>query len=131
MLKRVVKDLNLSSKVIFKGEINNPLNYIKKARMIVIPSLWEGLPRVAVEAQALRTPIISSCKDGGLGEILLNGEAGQIAKKNNIDDLVKAIKNYLNNDELKIRHVDKGFKNIDRFSLDSSSKKYLKLLSEI
>ena len=37
----------------------------------------------------------------------------------------------LNNDELKIRHVDKGFKNIDRFSLDSSSKKYLKLLSEI
>ena len=27
--------------------------------------------------------------------------------------------------------VDKGFKNIDRFSLDSSSKKYLKLLSEI
>ena len=64
--------------------------------MIVIPSLWEGLPRVAVEAQALRTPIISSCKEGGLGEILLNGEAGQIAKKDNLDDLVKAIKNYLN-----------------------------------
>ena len=130
MLKKIVKDLNLSSKVIFKGEINKPLNYIKKAKMIVIPSLWEGLPRVAVEAQALKTPIISSCKDGGLGEILLNGEAGQIVKKDDIDDLVKAIKNYLNDDELKIKHVDTGFKNIDRFSLDSSSKKYLKLLSE-
>ena len=130
MLKKIVKDLNLSSKVIFKGEINKPLNYIKKAKMIVIPSLWEGLPRVAVEAQALKTPIISSCKDGGLGEILLNGEAGQIVKKDDIDDLVKAIKNYLNDDESR-ENLSIFLNPVSTcFIFNSSSKKYLKLLSE-
>ena len=121
--------LDLSSKVKLLGEIKNPLGYIKKARILIIPSLWEGLPRVAVEAQALRTPIISSCDEGGLGEILMNGDAGQITGKNDPIEMKNAIEKYIQNDDLAKVHADFAFKNLNRFSLSSSAKKYLDIFA--
>ncbi len=124
-------DKKLLSRIILTGEVKDPLNYIKNAKMIVIPSLWEGLPRVAIEAQALKTPIISSCKEGGLGEILLNGNAGILTMLNDENDLANAITLYEKDPSLALRHTEEGFKNIDRFSLKSSSSKYLKVFSKL
>ncbi len=130
-LEKISKNLNLNSRIIFTGQLNNPLDYIKNAKMLIIPSLWEGLPRVAIEAQALKTPIISACYEGGLGEILINGDAGQLTPKNNINDLAEAIKKYLDDEKFANNHAEKAFKNINRFSLESSSREYLKVFSEI
>ena len=129
MLEQLSDRLNLSSKIKFLGEINNPLGYIKNAKILVIPSLWEGLPRVAVEAQALKTPIISSCEEGGLGEILMNGSAGQITSINDPMDMKSAIEKYLKDENFAKEHVDLAFDNLMRFSLTSSSKKYLDMFS--
>ncbi|MAV15153.1 MAG: hypothetical protein CL705_04770, partial [Chloroflexi bacterium] len=128
-LEKLIEKLDLSSKVKLLGEIKNPLGYIKKARILIIPSLWEGLPRVAVEAQALRTPIISSCDEGGLGEILMNGDAGQITGKNDPIEMKNAIEKYIQNDDLAKVHADFAFKNLNRFSLSSSAKKYLDIFA--
>ena len=124
-------DIKLSSRIIFTGEVKDPLNYIKNAKMIIIPSLWEGLPRVAIEAQALKTPIISSCSKGGLGEILLDGKAGILTIPRDENDLINAINLYEKNEALALRHAKEGFKSINRFSLESSSNSYLKVFSEL
>ena len=128
-LEKLIEKLDLSSSVKLLGEIKNPLVYIKKAKILIIPSLWEGLPRVAVEAQALRTPIISSCDEGGLGEILMNGDAGQITGKNDPIEMKNAIEKYIQNDDLAKVHADLAFKNLNRFSLSSSAKKYLDIFT--
>ena len=130
-LDKESRDKKLSSRIIFTGEVQEPLGYIRNAKMIVIPSLWEGLPRVAIEAQALKTPIISSCNEGGLGEILLDGNAGILTIPDDVDDLVNAITLYENDESLASKNAQEGFKNIDRFSLRSSSNKYLKIFSEL
>ncbi|MAJ90286.1 MAG: hypothetical protein CMD08_03325 [Flavobacteriales bacterium] len=134
LVKRLDKEnpeKKLSSKIIFTGELKEPLNYIKNAKMIVIPSLWEGLPRVAIEAQALKTPIISACSKGGLGEILLDGNAGILTIPDDENDLINAITLYERDESLTLKHTKEGFENIDRFSLKSSSNKYLKVFSEL
>ena len=128
-LEKLIEKLDLSSSVKLLGEIKNPLVYIKKAKILIIPSLWEGLPRVAVEAQALRTPIISSCDEGGLGEILMNGDAGQITGKNDPIEMKNAIEKYIQNDDLAKVYADLAFKNLNRFSLSSSAKKYLDIFA--
>tara|TARA_Y100000996_G_scaffold119535_1_gene89319 strand:- start:1225 stop:2352 length:1128 start_codon:yes stop_codon:yes gene_type:complete len=128
-LEKLIEKLGLSSKVKLLGELKNPLGYMKKARILVIPSLWEGLPRVAIEAQALRTPIISSCKEGGLGEILMNGDAGQITKKNDPIEMKNAIEKYIQDESLAKDHAKLAYDNLNRFSLSSSSKKYLDIFS--
>ena len=124
-LEKLIGKLGLSSRVKLLGEIKNPLSYVEKAKILVIPSLWEGLPRVAVEAQALKTPIISSCEDGGLGEILMNGDAGQITKKNDPIEMKNAIEKYIQDEGLAKDHAKLAYDNLNRFSLSSSSKKYL------
>ena len=134
LVKRLDKEnpeKKLSSKIIFTGELKEPLNYIKNAKMIVIPSLWEGLPRVAIEAQALKTPIISACSKGGLGEILLDGNAGILTIPDDENDLINAITLYERDESLTLKHTKEGFENIDRFSLKSSSNNYLKVFSEL
>lgn len=47
-----VKELNLTDSVIFTGQVNNASDYYNAMDIFVLPSLYEGLPVVGVEAQA-------------------------------------------------------------------------------
>jgi glycosyltransferase involved in cell wall biosynthesis len=124
-LKKIANKMKINSKVLFLGNLEDPLGYLENAEFLVIPSLWEGLPRVAIEAQALKTPIISACEEGGLGEILMNGEAGLIIKNNDVNEMKNSIEKYLHNPKLALGHSELGFNNIARFALETSAKEYL------
>ena len=54
----------------------NPYKYLKQSDLLVLTSLYEGLPNVLLEAMALKKFIISSNCPTGPKEILLNGKAG-------------------------------------------------------
>ena len=116
-LETLSRKLKIDNKVKFLGKLDQPLGYLESAEMLVIPSHWEGLPRVAVEAQALRTPIISACSAGGLGEILLDGEAGIITKPNDPDDMKNGIEKYLDNKEMARNQSELANINFARFSV--------------
>jgi len=45
--------------VVFYGWVNNPLDFISKADMLILPSKIEGLPAVFLEAMYVKTPIIA------------------------------------------------------------------------
>ena len=51
-MKRYVEQLEISNKVIFLGAINDVPNKLQAMDLFVLPSLAEGLPVVALEAQA-------------------------------------------------------------------------------
>ncbi len=59
-IKEKVKKLNLKDSVIFLGRRNNIHELLQAMDIFVLPSLFEGLPLVAVEAQASGLPIIMS-----------------------------------------------------------------------
>ncbi len=65
--------------------------YYRSAEIIVMPSRWEGLPLVAIEAMRAGLPIIAS-NVGGLPEIVENGETGLLIPPNDVDALVEAIR---------------------------------------
>lgn len=50
-LKRQAKDLNIEKNIIFTGSVNNAMDYYSAMDVFVMPSLYEGLPFTAVEAQ--------------------------------------------------------------------------------
>ncbi|MBQ0072061.1 MAG: glycosyltransferase, partial [Spirochaetales bacterium] len=45
------KELGIEEKVLFLGSVKNPEDYYSAMDLFVLPSLYEGLPVVAVEAQ--------------------------------------------------------------------------------
>ena len=58
--KEQVKSLNIESKVIFLGLINNVQDYLQAADLFLFPSVHEGLGIVLVEAQCSGLPVVAS-----------------------------------------------------------------------
>ncbi len=59
--------------VYFIGFRKNPFVLMARARVFVLPSLWEGFPNVLVEAMACAIPVIASDCRSGPREILAPG----------------------------------------------------------
>lgn len=51
-IKEKVNSLNIANDVIFSGSIDNPQEYLSAIDIIIMPSLFEGLPLTLVEEQA-------------------------------------------------------------------------------
>ncbi len=74
-LRRLVARLGLQGTVRLVGETPEALNYLAALDIFVLPSLWEGLPFVLIEAAALRKPIVATDVEGNR-EVLADRETG-------------------------------------------------------
>ncbi len=86
-LKKFVSENKIASKVHFLGFQQNPFRYIKKAKLFVLSSHYEGLGNVIIEALGLGINVVSTDCPSGPGEILQQGKFGWLSKINDIDDL--------------------------------------------
>jgi glycosyltransferase involved in cell wall biosynthesis len=59
---KLVRDLSLQNYVIFVGTVNNVCDYMQAMDVFILPSRWEGLPIVGIEAQAAGLPVFVSDK---------------------------------------------------------------------
>ncbi len=59
-LKKLIKRIGISDKVILTGFQQNPYPILKKVKLLVLCSEREGLPTVLIEALSLETDVISS-----------------------------------------------------------------------
>lgn len=59
-IRNKVNSLNLSESVIFAGRRSDPQRLYQAMDIFVLPSLWEGLPVVMLEAQASGMPLLVS-----------------------------------------------------------------------
>lgn len=59
-VKNKVKELDLSDKVIFTGAISDVHRFLQAIDIMIFPSLYEGLPNVVLEWQAIGIPCIIS-----------------------------------------------------------------------
>ena len=78
------KMMNLPNNVFCLGNIANAGIYNTQVDLFVLPSDYEGLPIVIIEAMSCGKPIVSS-NVGGIGEIVYNGENGYVVNNNSID----------------------------------------------
>lgn len=59
------------------GYQNNPYGLLKRAKLMLMTSLWEGTPMCALEAMALGVPIVSTPVDG-LCDVVTPGQTGYL-----------------------------------------------------
>ncbi len=69
VLESEIDKLDLKDKVYLIGYEDNPIKYIKKAKIFVLSSLYEGMPNVILEAMAVGIPVISTYCNPGITEI--------------------------------------------------------------
>tara|TARA_B100001123_G_scaffold440857_1_gene580837 strand:- start:278 stop:1357 length:1080 start_codon:yes stop_codon:yes gene_type:complete len=68
-LKRLIEGLRLNSRVQLLGFQSCPWPFYARADAFLLPSRWEGMPNVALEALACGTPVIATPESGGIEEL--------------------------------------------------------------
>jgi glycosyltransferase involved in cell wall biosynthesis len=68
-LKEQAARRGLGDVVTFLGFQPNPFPYLKHADLFLLPSRYEGLPNIVLEALAVGAPVVASDCPGGLREI--------------------------------------------------------------
>ena len=123
-LQRLVEVLGLCEYVSMPGFVGNPLAYMARAAVVVLPSAWEGFPAVLVEAMACGTPVVSTDCQSGPAEILENGKHGPLVPVGDIDGLASAITKTLD----KRPHSDSLIQRASMFQVRGGADAYLHLL---
>ena len=77
-LKKFIVQYKLSQRVFLLKHKKNPYPYIRKSKIFILSSRYEGYPNVLLEAQALKKKIISTNCLFGPSEILSNGRFGYL-----------------------------------------------------
>lgn len=124
-LENEVKKIDLDSKVLFLGAVNNPGDYCKLADVFVLPSVNEGFGLAAVEAMSNKLLVVAS-NVGGIPEIIKDGENGFMSRPGNSEDLSLAITNALALSKDKKSEITEraGHDVINKFSLNKMLKEY-------
>ena len=95
-LKKKIKKLNLTNRVIFCGNISDMPAVYSVADIVLSTSIEpEAFGRVSAEASAMSKPVISS-NHGGSREIVENNVTGWLVEPNNPEDLANKIISVLN-----------------------------------
>jgi len=90
-IRSIIKGLSLEDKVLLAGFSNNPYPWIKKAKLFILSSDFEGFPRVIPEALSLKTPVVSTDCPTGPSEILVGRFSDYLVPTDDVDALASGI----------------------------------------
>jgi len=96
-IEQLSYSMKLNDNITFYGWVSNPMDYICKADVLILPSIIEGMPGVILEAMILRRPVVAY-DVGGIPEVVRNGVTGYLVKKNDEDGFVNSLEKALYND---------------------------------
>ncbi len=126
-LESLIKTLGITSDVEMPGFVDNPYQYMSRASVFALTSLYEGLPGVLTQALACGCPVVSTDCPGGSAEILEHGKYGRLVPVKDQNALVDAINSIL--DETTNKDVLKNRASL--FSVECAAKQYLDYLDHI
>ena len=101
-LQEKIETLKLQNNIFLIGHKENVFPYIKKARAVIISSLWEDPGAVMIEASFCNTTVISSNCPNGPNEFILNNQGGYLFESNKLNSLENSINIFLNDSQKQI-----------------------------
>lgn len=121
-----VKELGLESRITFlngTGE-DELIQLYSDARILILPSLYEGFGLPPLEAMACGTPVIVSDR-GSLPEVV--GDAGLIIDPDREDSIAGAIERLWDSETLRLELREKGLRRAKEFSWEETARGTLKV----
>jgi len=131
ILKDLVKKKNITNQVIFTGFINNVSEIMYNSSIYVLPSRFEGLPMVLLEAMSQGMACISfNCKTGP-SDVISHNINGLLIEDQNLDKMKMGILELISNEHLRLRLSNEGIKSLEKYDITSVTKKYQILLNKL
>lgn len=99
-LETMAADLGIN--VVFAGWQSDPRPFYSMMDVFVLPSFFEGLPNVVLEAMAMNKPVIAT-KVGGNLDVIANGENGFLVGTRDSHQLASALTTLIENEDVRHR----------------------------
>ncbi|MGO9613014.1 MAG: glycosyltransferase [Dissulfurispiraceae bacterium] len=112
------------------GFKSNAVEYIKASDLLILPSIYEGLPNVILEAMAVGTPVIAT-NIYGVPELIDNYANGILVSPRNSRQLTLAIHHMIDNPIASKKFVNTSRVLVRSFDLDRMVKRYQDLYSTL
>lgn len=106
-LEEQAQALGVAAQITFTGFRTDVPAILAQLDLFVLPSLWEGLPLVLLEAMAARLPVVATAV-GGTPELVVDGETGILVPPADVEALTTAMQQLLSAQDLRQRMGQKG-----------------------
>ncbi len=93
-LREWTRDRSADSQIHFIGRQTDVAGLMRAADLFVLPSQWEGLPNVVLEALAAGTPVVATAVEG-ISDLLADGKSGIVVPLDGKPRLADAIRRAL------------------------------------
>ncbi len=94
--------LELEQRVHFVGHQKKPLAWIDMLDVFVLPSKFEGMPNVVLEAMALKKAVVAT-RIPGLDEVVVDGETGFLVEPKKPFEIAKVLLKLYEQPELRAK----------------------------
>lgn len=129
-LENLIKNLKLNKNIKILGWKKKINNYYKNAKLFILPSLYEGLGNVVIDAVNYNVPVISTNCKSGPPEIIKKNKGGYLVPISNEYKIAKKIIYCLNNYDLANQKAKYAKKYLFRFDRNKNSEKYFQELNK-
>jgi len=129
LLTELAEEHNILQKIVFTGFINNVSEVMHQSSIFILPSRYEGLPMVLLEAMSQGMACISyNCKTGP-SDIIENNVNGLLIEDQNISEMQNGLRKLIIDKELRNRLSSKGITSLSKYDIRSVTQRYENLFN--
>ena len=130
-MQRLAQRLGIADRVCFAGWRNDVPEILAASELLVLPSRWEGMPNVVLEAMASRRPVLAT-KVEGVSELLGVEDEAQTVNWGDSQGLVAKLVRLLSDRPLALELGEKNRRRAEQeFSIDRVVAAYEALWSDL
>jgi glycosyltransferase involved in cell wall biosynthesis len=130
-LTKLAKEYKILNNLVFTGFIDNISDLMHESSIFILPSRFEGLPMVLLEAMSQGMACICyNCKTGP-SDIIEHNINGLLIEDQNMQMMQNSLKVLLSNEELRNRLSNEGLKSLDKYNISAITEQYETLFNKI
>lgn len=130
-LESLICELDLKDKVSLPGRVKDPVPFLQRADLFVLPSRYEGFPNALLEAMACGLAVISTDCSSGPRAIIRDGLDGVLVPPDNIDALASAMDRLMADHGERKRLGGRAVEVVERFNVKAVMEAWNKLLTDV
>jgi glycosyltransferase involved in cell wall biosynthesis len=130
-LEQMAHAYDLDGKVRFLGHRDDVPRLMAAADLVVLPSAYEGLPNLVLEAMRLGKPVVATAAPGTT-EVVVDGQTGVLVPVGNVQLLARAIRDVVRDREFARRLGEAARARVDEaFRLETMVEQFAALYEQL